>query len=177
MIIVLDTELTCWENQWEKQEREVIEIGAVKLDLRNLKIVDKFQSFIKPKNNPQLSQYCIDLTKINQSDINKAHNFENIFNGFTKWCGSKNNHILGSWGRDDLLLMKESDENGIEWKLSKDHINIATFFREKYLEEDDRKYSLERALEFLELKFIGQPHRALNDALMTAEIMIKMAGD
>jgi len=176
-MIVVDFESTCWENSWEKQDQEIIEFGAVKLDLKNRIITDSFQALVKPRNNPKLSEYCINLTRIQQAEINKAQSFKNIANRFNKWCGSKNAHILASWGRDDLILQKECFENGIEWKLSKDHINIAFLFREKYTEENEPKYSLERALKLLGIPFEGQPHRALNDAAMTAKLMLKITGD
>lgn len=68
--IIFDLEATCWENDRTKQN-EIIEIGAVKLD-ENLAVIGEFQTFIKPKLNPILSDFCKKLTSISQEEVDQA---------------------------------------------------------------------------------------------------------
>lgn len=71
--IIFDLEATCWENDRTRQN-EIIEIGAVKVNV-NLEIIGEFQTFIKPKLNSQLSDFCKSLTSISQQDIDMATYF------------------------------------------------------------------------------------------------------
>ena len=84
-LIIFDVEATCDINI-PKQKRELIEIGAVKIE--NGKIVDKFQELIKPKKNATLSNYCKELTHISQEEIDAAQCPLVILQKFLAW--SKN---------------------------------------------------------------------------------------
>ena len=64
--IILDLEATCTDNRNIYFDNEVIEIGAVKIE--NKLVIDEFQSFVKPIVNTELTEFCKNLTSINQSD-------------------------------------------------------------------------------------------------------------
>jgi len=68
--IIFDLEATCWD-QWEKNDNETIEIGAVKVS-DSKEIIDEFETFIQPIKYPKLSKCCKDLTSIEQSDVDAA---------------------------------------------------------------------------------------------------------
>ena len=44
MYLIIDLEATCW--QYPKEEKEIIEMGAVLID-RNYKILGEYQSFVR----------------------------------------------------------------------------------------------------------------------------------
>ncbi|MFN8888672.1 MAG: exonuclease domain-containing protein, partial [Cyclobacteriaceae bacterium] len=71
--IIFDLEATCWEG-FDKSQNETIEIGALKVN-DNREIVSEFSSFIKPLKNPILSDFCKQLTSIQQEDVDQAQHF------------------------------------------------------------------------------------------------------
>ena len=69
VIAVFDLEWTTWEGaqarNWSGpgEEREIVEIGAVKLDGRNsLREISAFDMLVRPRLNPLLSDYFTGLT-------------------------------------------------------------------------------------------------------------------
>lgn len=71
--LVLDLEATCCDRQTIKRhEMEIIEIGAVMVEARNLTIVDEFQTFIKPVRHPIFTEFCKSLTSIAQVQVDRA---------------------------------------------------------------------------------------------------------
>ena len=77
--IILDTEYTSWkgsqERNWSKENeyKELVQIAAIKIKKtqKTLKLVKKINIYVKPKKNPQLSDYFINLTNISQETIDK----------------------------------------------------------------------------------------------------------
>lgn len=73
--IVFDTEYTAWEGSLQRgwsgpnEYREVVQIGAVKIDAQKFEVLDTFELLIKPVRNPQLSDYFIKLTGITQAAV------------------------------------------------------------------------------------------------------------
>jgi len=69
--IIFDTEFTSWKGSQERnwsgknEYMELVQIGALKVKKgdNRLEIVEIFSIFVKPKINPILSQYFINLTK------------------------------------------------------------------------------------------------------------------
>ena len=54
------------------EQMEAIEIGLVVIDLETLEVVDEFQQFIRPRINPVLTDFCKQLTSIQQADVDGA---------------------------------------------------------------------------------------------------------
>ena len=77
--IIFDTEYTAWEGSqqrnWsgENEYMELVQIGALKVIKTDttIKVVKKFNIYVKPKKNPELSEYFINLTGITQNIIDK----------------------------------------------------------------------------------------------------------
>ena len=97
--IIFDLETTCWEtNEGERRQREIIEIGAVKLDYQFLTI-GEFQQFVKPTINQHLSKFCTELTSITQNDVRTAQPLEMVIKHFEAWIINESLDIqMISWG-------------------------------------------------------------------------------
>ncbi|CAF2965525.1 unnamed protein product [Rotaria sp. Silwood2] len=65
-IAVVDFEATCNINQGNNYPHEIIEFPIVLIDLQQQMIVDKFQSYCRPSIKPILSNFCTELTGIEQ---------------------------------------------------------------------------------------------------------------
>jgi len=85
--IVLDLEATCWEKGTSLERMETIEFGAVRLDGRTLFPVGEFSRFIRPIEEPVLSDFCKRLTGITQEDVDNAETFPLVFKDFLEWLG------------------------------------------------------------------------------------------
>lgn len=186
--IVFDLEATCWDKKdpsAKHKKNEIIEIGAVKLN-EKLEIISKFESFVKPKLFPVLSNFCKDLTKITQEHVNEAQTFPEVLEEFKSWMGP--NYVLCSWGHYD----KNQFENDCRlhkldpsW-LEDRHISIKHQFMEmdvfkksKVYEDQMKKRGKVSAgmmtgLKVLGLKHEGTHHRGIDDAENIAKIFTKV---
>ena len=90
--IFIDFEMNC------VPQREIIEVGAVKLDENN-SIVSEYHSYVRP--NFELNDRIALITGITKKDIETAPILENVLNEFLEWCGSEK-YIIYSWGKSDL---------------------------------------------------------------------------
>ena len=159
-LIIFDIEATCDINI-PKQKRELIEIGAVKIE--NGQIIDNFQKFIKPKKNPILSNYCKELTHISQENIDLAEEPNVVLQQFLEWS---QNCVLGSWGDfDPEIIKRELHKNKI---LLPNDIVFANI-KKLYLcvKHFPNTYSLQESLRKEKIVFNGTQHRAYDDAYNT----------
>jgi len=128
---VIDLEATCWErDDVNKQPHEIIEIGAVLLD-ENFNYIKEYSQFVKPQDNPILSEYCKDLTTITQKDVDNAPPIFEVIPQFAEWLAPYENVIFCSWGNfDKNQMQKECDRYLLEFPFDEAFINI----KEKYAE-------------------------------------------
>jgi inhibitor of KinA sporulation pathway (predicted exonuclease) len=169
--IILDLEATCNdEPQMSRDEQEIIEIGACVVS-PTFEVLDTFQIFIKPVVNPQLTPFCISLTKITQQDVDGAPEYHDAIRAFDNWIEESTVKFgeidqWGSWGDYDrkqftrhALLMKA--ENPLILAIT--HVNIKRMYSKAL--GIKKELGLGKALNSEGLKFQGQQHRALDDTL------------
>ena len=88
-IIVFDTEFTAWPGSQERnwgapgEYKEIVQIGAVKIETENFVETDSLDIFIRPQLNPILSDYFIKLTGITQKVVDEnGVNYLNVIKQF-----------------------------------------------------------------------------------------------
>jgi len=151
MEIIVDLEATCWKNPKEKRN-EIIEIGAVSSN------GTEFQRFIKPIENPILSDFCKELTHITQEDIDNAKTFNEVMSEFILWAG--NCPKIYSWGNyDKTQFIKDCNLWNIDWEFR--HLNLKVEFSKIY---KIKRRGVKGALRYLDWKFEGTHHRGIDDA-------------
>ena len=167
--IVFDLEATCWKERSSNQQNEVIEIGAVKLNDQG-KIIEEFSEFIKPMLNPILSEFCKELTTIQQIEIDDAEEFSHVIENFKSWIGKE--YLLCSWGiYDRKQLIKDCELNGLDSGWVQKHISL----KHQYTEFKNlrRPIGMGGALKMENLSLKGTHHRGIDDAKNIAQIFIK----
>lgn len=110
-VVVFDLEWTAWEGSRERnwsgpnEEREIVEIGAVKLDgAEGLVETMAFEVLVRPTINPIVSGYFTDLTGITQTYIdNEALPFREAIVLFEGFVGYDSAPIL-SFSQDEGVL-------------------------------------------------------------------------
>jgi len=143
--IILDLEWTSWrgnyygkykqhEKRSSNQKKEVIQIGAIKID-KKFKIIKKLNIYVKPKINPKLSKYIIKLTRITQKTIDsKGLDFKDAFNIFYKFI--KKSKVFCN-GNDGSVINKNLFLNNVKKKIK--IFNIKNLLINKY--KIPKKYS------------------------------------
>lgn len=168
---IYDLEATCWEDREKtKREGEIIEIGIVPLDLRTMEVrYDLGQSWlIKPKRT-EISKYCTELTGITQDEINaKAKPLNEVMNSIRK-SYSKENPCAG-WGWYDYWKLNQAcSENNVDFPFNRMYQDLKMLYA--LLAKRTKPAGLREAISEQGLKFIGDQHRALNDAINTGDLI------
>ncbi|MBL7260623.1 3'-5' exonuclease [Paractinoplanes lichenicola] len=108
MIIVFDLEFTTWAGAQDRgwsgpgEFREIVQIGALRLDSSTLAVEGEFDRLVRPARNPNLSPYFEQLTGISQADVDtNGVPFLTALDEFLDFCD--NNYVL-SYGNDMVVV-------------------------------------------------------------------------
>ncbi len=164
--VIVDLECTCWEND-PRMVMETIEIGAVVYGVGQ-GILAEFQRFVRPKLNPVLSDFCRNLTTIEQSQVDAAPGFPEAFSEFVAWFNAYPSAVLCSWGGfDHKQLRRDCELHGMEYPFV-EHVNIKIeFARTMGCKPCGMSVALQRA----GLPLDGTHHRGIDDARNIARLL------
>ncbi|MCP4438660.1 MAG: exonuclease domain-containing protein [Aureispira sp.] len=160
--IVLDLEATCWESKNKADQNEIIEIGALKIN-EDGNIIGEFCEFIKPILNPQLSDFCKNLTTITQADIDTADTYNIVIKRFKKWINQAEPFVLCSWGfYDRRQFEKDCKLHKLDKTWLSNHISLKHQYAE--LTNLRKPIGMNEALRREGFKLEGTHHRGIDDA-------------
>lgn len=175
--IVLDLEMCKLPKGYRPKEykhnSEIIQIGAVLIDDTH-RIVDKYNSFVKPKYG-ELDAHISHLTGINKLDIKDADYLEIVIRDFENWIPE--NSTLVSWSEADLYQLRyEFEEKNIVAGRFEHFFDTWIDCQKKFSDrlESKRAYNLEEALIIADVIPEGRAHNGLDDAYNTGLLFIKM---
>lgn len=169
--IVFDLEATCWEER-DNRRNETIEIGAVLINEKQ-EVISEFQQFVKPLMNPVLSDFCTNLTSIQQADVDDAPLFPEAIENFKTWFQeSEEDYLLCSWGfYDRKQLEHDAGIHGLEADWVAQHISLKhQYAKFKGLR---RAIGMKNALKKEKIALDGTHHRGIDDARNIAKIFVK----
>ena len=177
-ITVFDLEYTAWEcsmaRQWMTpgEYREVVQIGAVKLDADSFAEVAAFDVLVRPRINPGLSAYFQDLTGITQKMVTaQGVEFGEAYGRFLDFAGDG---PIAAFGRDEQVLIDNLRLYGIEdARPLPVFYNLRGWFAVQGL--DPRGLLSCDIAPALGVPFVGHTHNALNDARSLAAGMAAIA--
>lgn len=155
---------------------EIIEIGAVKLDDK-LNILGEFHRIIKPKKYKKLHFQTQKILHITDSQLNKGMAFDVAMDQFFDWCGD--DYMFCTWGMSDLTeLQRNMEYFGVENFLPKPlkYYELQELMSIE-LNEDEKRRSLESAVEYYNIEETRDFHGALEDAYYTVKVMQCMKWD
>jgi inhibitor of KinA sporulation pathway (predicted exonuclease) len=172
IINIIDLELTCWEDKaYQREHSEIIEVGICQVDLINKKIIKQKNWLVKPKNS-SVSDFCENLTGISQKMVDEGTTLQKVSKEIRRnFAPSK--YAIGCWGVGDVSKLREEClslnaidpfERSVEYNLSQ----LYAFFN-----NISGKFSLEEAIN-RENVILKDQHRALPDAIATAEVFLSM---
>ena len=135
-IVFYDTEFTSWkgavQNNWSEpgQYREIVQIGALRFDLDTLETGAEFLILIKPRKNPVLSDYFIDLTGINNEAV--AREGLDFAEGWQRFDAFLSGAVSACYGGDDFVMRENFGFNGMpDGPETFSSFNIGPWFKEE----------------------------------------------
>lgn len=165
--LIVDVEATCWETPRETQS-EIIEIGAVAVDWTG-SALDEFQTFVRPILNPELSDFCMDLTHITQADVDGAPPLPEALARFKPWAKPLGPMTFTSWGDyDRKQLVRDCALHRVPYPLPGRHINLKKAFARIH---HRKPMGMSRALKLVGIELQGTHHRGIDDARNIARIL------
>lgn len=164
--VIFDLEFTAWEgsmeSRWTRPQEytEVVQIGGVKLDAETLKEVDEFDMLVRPRVNPVLSDYLIEVTGITHEILAaKGVDFITAYRAFLDFVGEAH---LYAFGRDDLIFVENFKLYGWNTFPLPSYTNGNPWFKQNGIDLKGR-HACDVA-ELAGVPFEGRKHDALADA-------------
>lgn len=170
-MMIVDIEHTCThDGSIPPEEREIIEFGAVVVDIKSLEIIDDFSALVKPLRHPKISNFCSQLTGITQSELDNSNNFKTVFSNFLNWYPKTSKVLFATWGSYDLVQINIDCVSHNLPHFSPDAVlNLKKTF--KKVNKLKKPIGLARALELCQCDYDGSHHRALDDARNTVKLL------
>ena len=188
---IVDVEATCWttdpDQPWSEQQNgrpnEVIEIGIVALNLKDMGILQQASYLVKPRRTA-VSKFCTELTGWTQQDVDGAPDILEVLSSIRRDFNITRHHTWWSYGEYDKYKLSSEPGNGSLFDLygtisqefpqspfsqMRAHFNAKTLFAMKH--NLQRELGMARAMNFLNLPLEGRHHNGLDDAVNITKIV------
>ncbi|GAB2277090.1 hypothetical protein Dimus_011799 [Dionaea muscipula] len=172
--VVIDFEATCDKGK-NPHPQEIIEFPSVLVNSSTGQLEDSFQRYVRPTYNQVLTDFCKELTGIQQSQVDKGVLLSEALLMHDKWLeekGIKNtNFAVVTWSNWDCRVMLESE---CRFKRIRKPpyfnrwINLKVPFFEVF---GGVKCNLKEAVQLAGLTWEGRAHCGLDDAKNTAHLL------
>lgn len=143
---------------------EILQIGAVKVDMSTRQIVGQFNAYIRPQVHKRYSPAAAALPDLALS-LDSRLDFPTALADFLAWCGE--DRLFASWGNSDLTALIQNQQF---WKLPQSlpqsYVDLQLAFGRAVGSTDN--LSLEWAAGYCGAPDIFDPHNALVDAAYAA---------
>lgn len=172
--VVIDFEATCDKGR-NPHPQEIIEFPSVIVNSMTGELEAYFQTYVRPTCNQLLSDFCKDLTGIQQIQVDRGITLSDALFRHDKWLekiGIKStNFAVVTWSNWDCRVMLESECR--YKKIRKppyfnQWINLKVPFREVFGGE---RCNLKEAVQMAGLDWQGRAHCGLDDAKNTARLL------
>jgi inhibitor of KinA sporulation pathway (predicted exonuclease) len=165
--IVFDLEFTAWEgsmaHRWLRpgEFTELVQIGAVKVDAQSFAVIDEIDVLVRPKLNPVLSDYFVQLTGITNDELAaRGVDFAEAYDEFVRFA---DNGVIAAFGRDDLVFEANIRLYGLKNAVPvPSYINIIPWLYENGV--DPRGKNACDVASLAGAAFEGHKHNAIDDA-------------
>ena len=176
---VFDLEFTAWEKsmagRWlaPGEFKEVVQIGAVRLDAETLEERGALNLIVRPRINPVLSRYLEELTGITNDRVRaEGLDFAEALGGFAQFA---HGDVICAFGRDDLVLMENCRLYGLDAVAPLPrYINVTPWLRAHGIES--KGFHACDVGPLCGAQFEGRAHDALGDARSVAAGIRALAG-
>lgn len=167
-VVVFDTETT----GLSPKKDEIISIGAVKIKNNKILTSEKFSLFIKPTKH--VNEESIKIHKIRNIDLENAIEAKEAMDAFLHFIGSR--PLIGYYLEFDVAMINKYVKPWLGITLPNDQIEVSGLYHDKKIKlipEGVIDLRFDVIMNDLGLPVFGK-HDALNDAIMTAMMYIKL---
>jgi len=172
----------CETGGLEETENPITQFACQVLDFKTLKVVDQWETFVKPYEGLKITQKSLDKTMVSMSDINSGitvKQFDETFSQFFKMHNASGN----SSERGRLVPVGHNvgfDNGFLSYALNLHKLNLYSFIYEEAIDTmklskavwcltGEEKINLNACCEFAGIK-LTDAHGAMNDVMATAEL-------
>ncbi|CAP23178.1 Protein CBG02000 [Caenorhabditis briggsae] len=181
-LLILDFEGTC-EKDDHDYPSEIIQFSVCVLNTRD-KIIREdvsFNKYVRPVINPKLTDFCAELTGIDQDTIDNARTFPEVYNQFCAWlkehdfqekrfaivCDSRQD--MWRLAQYQFLLNKQPFPT-----IFRQWVNLSLYYRQdlRMAQQQDAVHQslIERMSAFYNIPNEGQAHNAMDDCSFLAKV-------
>lgn len=169
-VVALDFEATCDENNPDFRN-EIIEFPMLVLDWKTgEKVGATFHQYVRPVNNPVLTDFCKELTKISQETVDAAKTFPEVFKDALEFLepfrDEDSQIIFVTFGGWDLRIMLTDQciqsELSMGWIENAHYLNINKFTR-KQIMKSEAHIKIPDMMKHLGIEMFGQLHSGIDD--------------
>ncbi|KAJ3066184.1 3'-5' exoribonuclease 1, partial [Rhizoclosmatium hyalinum] len=177
---VFDVEATCRENNngWA---HEIIEFPVVLIDARSFSVCDEFRSFVRPLINPELTDFCTQLTGITQDQVENAPTFPEVLKLFESFLSKhqiKHSRMAfitdGPWDIRDFVRNQCIYSNIKLPSYLSSYIDLRRMFTKFYGRKEGKRANLNGMLSLLGMQFEGREHSGIDDTRNIARIVLRL---
>jgi inhibitor of KinA sporulation pathway (predicted exonuclease) len=182
-MMVVDVECTCFRDEdldkprgWTAdKDQEITEIGASIIHIPSREIMVT-ESFLVQPDGP-MGVFCEELTTLTYDDVKDRPRLALVLDELRAWAKANKFDIQsmpwGSWGDyDRVQFFRECARKGLKYPFGRAHFNIKGLY--SMLTGQGKGFGVSKALAQLGMDFDGTPHRGVDDARMTARILLNV---
>ena len=152
---------------------DIISIGAVKINKNKILTSQKFERLAKPVKK-QLDGESIKIHRIRSCDLENAEEIQKVIYDFLDFVG--NRPLVGYFLEFDVAMINKYTKNFIGINLPNKQIEVSALYYDKKIgaiPQGNVDLRFDTIMRELNLPLMGK-HDALNDAIMTSMIFIKL---
>lgn len=183
-ICILDFEATCWADARNDYIREIIEFPSIllKVDWKNrTEEISRFSKYVKPTIHPILSNFCIELTGIKQSQVDNAETINIVYKQHCKWLTENvpinSKFVFLTVGKWDLEIMLPIEATRYNIKLNNYYSKWKDLKSEFEYFYGRKGGGMMNMLSKLNIEHTGKHHSGISDCENTVKIVKKMISD
>jgi inhibitor of KinA sporulation pathway (predicted exonuclease) len=173
-LTLFDLEFTAWEcsmaGHWLKpgEFKEVVQIGALRLDARSFAVLDQFDFLVRPRINSLLSPYFEELTGISNAQVeSRGVDFVEAYDRFAQFSAGG---PICAFGHDEGILEENIRFYGLKnMAVLPEFFDLRAWFAAQNI--DPRGMLSCEIGPALGVPFEGRTHNALDDARSLAAAM------
>ncbi|WP_041959861.1 3'-5' exonuclease [Sulfurospirillum arsenophilum] len=167
-VVVFDTETT----GLNPKKDEILSIGAVKLKGNKILMSQKFELFVKPTR--EINEQSIKIHQIRNIDLENGCEAREAITQFLHFIGSR--PLVGYYLEFDIKMINKYVKPYLGINLPNDQIEVSGLYHDKkikFIPDGVIDLRFDVMMNDLGLPIFGK-HDALNDAVMTAMMYIKL---
>ncbi|NLO18225.1 MAG: 3'-5' exonuclease [Arcobacter butzleri] len=152
---------------------DIISIGALKIKNNKILTSQKFERFIKPKSC-KLQADSIKVHHIRECDLNDAKEIDEVIDEFLDFIG--NRPLVGYYLEFDVAMVNKYIKSKLGIKLPNKQIEVSALYYDykiEFIPQGNIDLRFDTILKELKVPRLGK-HDAINDAIMTAMMFIKL---